>query len=145
MKKGYFVIRANHWGQADNLYEAIRNCGLNAPCRFTESIRMIKAYHGNEEGLRGELELIDKYPEDYQDEGETDFQIVIWNKDKWKFSGADDIDGAPTFKWIGEGNKPEGKVPTVNISMTLDKGTGEMKIRKYEGGHDEANLKQGFY
>ena len=136
MKKGYFVIRANHWGQADSLYEAIRNCELNAPCRFTNTIDSIERAFGNEVDLRDDLEEMAKYPEEWQDEGETEFQIVISNADKWKFSSASGIDGAPSYEWIGEDDKPEGRVPTVNLSCTLDKGTGEITIRKYEGGHD---------
>jgi hypothetical protein len=132
MNKGYYVLRANRWGNADNLYEAMRNCNLFAPNRYTNGIELIEEFHDNEEDLRDGFEELAKYPEAHLDEGTEKFQVIITDADNWKLSRTDDLSGSPSYDWVGKGLRPDGYVPTHSIVGELNFRTGEIKIEKHQ-------------
>ena len=132
MKKGYYVLQSHQWGYAESLHEAMQNCHLNAPTRFSNSIATIEEFHDNEVDLKDGLEEIARYPEDQMDEGIERFQIIISDADNWKLSRTDDIDGSPSYEWIGEGDRPDGYVPTTSIVGDLNLATGEITIEKHQ-------------
>ena len=131
----FYVVSNNSWGASKTLIAAMQFAGVRY-CNPFGSCVDILSYTGpldTEDDckiVREELGEVAKNPEDCRDEGTQAFDVIRTDDKQWEFSRADDVNGSPFYNWIGEGDKPEGRVPTTYLKCNLDLETGLISIRE---------------
>ena len=132
----YFVRTEKHyWGASNNLIGALHNAqvrhGLMAACAFELEGLSLTDEITPEMLLDSQRELrwLHEDPDSFADEGTIKCNVTITDYKRWKFTGADSMNGAPSYDWIGEGDCPD-ELESKDFKITVNLETGSIFLSK---------------
>ncbi len=127
-EKHYVVIIPHQWGASHSLYEAFQNAHAIPPSLFDSCLRSIQYDYDRPEEMAHELKVCNDEPECWQDDGDLEAVVVVTWTSLWEFTGCSEMDGSPSYNWVGEGDKP--KYAGDSVKILIDKATGGISLRK---------------
>lgn len=120
----YYVVCGHNFGHDNSLIKAMRNAQVYYYSVLDACVEVIEACDLSAEEMDTELAEISAHPDMYVNNDDVEFTVVVTDCDIWEFTTADPINGSPSYKWKGEGKKPEGLVPSTLLHFKLDGKTG---------------------